>query len=88
AAGAACAPAVGGLLLSGCATPSSSSGVAAARLSAGSRADVYRCVNRLSWGATEKSVDRAMRMGYEHYVDEQLRGQAGNRLPDAVQAQI
>jgi uncharacterized protein (DUF1800 family) len=90
-----CGPGVAGL--SGCAAPpqtqaAGSGGVGAAAAPAGAtvttRADVYRCVNRLGWGATAKMVDHAMRTGYERFVDEQLKAHASGGMPTEVQAQI
>mgnify|MGYP002128338556 CR=1 FL=1 len=90
-----CGPGVAGL--SGCAAPpqtqaAGSGGVGAAAAPAGTtvttRADVYRCVNRLGWGATAKMVDHTMRTGYERFVDEQLKARASGGMPTEVQAQI
>ncbi|HEY1394118.1 MAG TPA: DUF1800 domain-containing protein [Methylibium sp.] len=75
-------------LLSGCATTRADTVATVAPSKARSRAEVYRAVNAMTWGATAKTVDHALQIGYERYVDEQLRAQGGSTLPPTVQAQI
>ncbi len=53
-----------------------------------SRASLYRVIHRLSWSATLNALDRAAEIGYERYVDEQLRATGSTALPPLVQAQI
>ena len=82
--------------LSGCAAPgvqpstggSVSSGSPPARPIPAGSAALYRVVNRLSWGATQASCERARQLGIERYVDGQLLPGLAGTLPSAAQSQI
>lgn len=45
-------------------------------------------VNRVTWGATPTELERARRMGIDHYLREQLRPAREDKLPAEVQQRI
>jgi len=53
-----------------------------------SKTEIFRLVNRLTWGATQASCDRVKQLGVERYVDEQLHPRGTATMPDAAQSQI
>jgi uncharacterized protein (DUF1800 family) len=69
-------------LMSGCASTTAPPSTPA------DKASLYRGVDRLTWGANRESMAAATRLGFEGYVDAQLKADPARPLLPAAQAQI